>query len=48
MKFEFYSELIKGNVSYEEFCIWIDEYGNQSYDAGYQDGYQECVNNGGV
>lgn len=43
MKFEFYSEMIKGNVSYEEFCNWIDDRESESYSEGYDEGYEAGV-----
>ena len=46
MKFEFYSEVIKGNVSYEEFCNWVDDRESESYSEGYDEGYNNGYNDG--
>jgi flagellar biosynthesis/type III secretory pathway protein FliH len=49
---EFYNEIIKGNICYEQFADWVtyrekeslEEGYDKGYDNGYDEGYQEGSN----
>ncbi len=38
---EFYNEIVKGNISYEQFIDWVTSRETESLEKGYNEGYQE-------
>lgn len=41
---EFYNEIVKGNISYEQFIDWVTSRETESLEKGFNEGYEEGSN----